>query len=320
MGTPPPDLAVSAQEGEQPAFGTTRPVRALVTGFRPARTFGSCLRLYLTRPLLLDGADLRSTGDRDAVAHFEYGSNKGCTRSMFVPRISSHLLAAWTRSKTSSPMPARCRIFQAPPAAVDPVPGWRSPQGTHGDSGTRSGMARVSRPDRHERARDFTCKQGDVFIWHAGLMHGGAPVQTHGRTRKSFVIHYSTAATCHARSAPYGFTPPTVGPMNACEPTSSHKKDARLTHRYADNCEIVGLGAGPLGPARCSAGYPLSRRSLSRARTSGRRPRSSSTRTRRARPRASCTRRRITRRPARPARRRGRGRPAATARSSRPRR
>jgi ectoine hydroxylase len=36
----------------------------------------------------------------------------------------------------------------------------------------------------------FLAKKGDVFIWHANLVHGGSPVSDHQLTRKSMVIHY----------------------------------------------------------------------------------------------------------------------------------
>ncbi len=35
-------------------------------------------------------------------------------------------------------------------------------------------------------------KKGDVLLWHAALAHGGSPVHDAERTRKSFVIHFST--------------------------------------------------------------------------------------------------------------------------------
>ena len=38
--------------------------------------------------------------------------------------------------------------------------------------------------------RVFLAKKGDVFIWHANLVHGGMPVANPGLTRKSMVIHY----------------------------------------------------------------------------------------------------------------------------------
>jgi phytanoyl-CoA hydroxylase len=36
----------------------------------------------------------------------------------------------------------------------------------------------------------FSAKKGDVLIWHADLMHGGAPIQDPTRTRKSLVAHF----------------------------------------------------------------------------------------------------------------------------------
>lgn len=36
----------------------------------------------------------------------------------------------------------------------------------------------------------FYAKKGDVFIWHANLIHGGMPIIDKSLTRKSMVIHY----------------------------------------------------------------------------------------------------------------------------------
>ena len=36
----------------------------------------------------------------------------------------------------------------------------------------------------------FLPKKGDVIIWHANLIHGGAPVTDPSLTRKSMVVHY----------------------------------------------------------------------------------------------------------------------------------
>ncbi|MBC7828686.1 MAG: phytanoyl-CoA dioxygenase family protein [Chitinophagaceae bacterium] len=38
--------------------------------------------------------------------------------------------------------------------------------------------------------REFHACKGDVFIWHANLVHGGAPIQNKALTRKSMVVHY----------------------------------------------------------------------------------------------------------------------------------
>lgn len=36
----------------------------------------------------------------------------------------------------------------------------------------------------------FKAKKGDMFIWHANLLHGGEPHQNKTRTRKSMVLHF----------------------------------------------------------------------------------------------------------------------------------
>jgi len=38
--------------------------------------------------------------------------------------------------------------------------------------------------------KEFLAKKGDVLIWHANLVHGGAPIVDNNSTRKSMVIHY----------------------------------------------------------------------------------------------------------------------------------
>jgi phytanoyl-CoA hydroxylase len=40
------------------------------------------------------------------------------------------------------------------------------------------------------RERRFLAKKGDVFIWHADLVHGGSPIADENRTRASLVCHY----------------------------------------------------------------------------------------------------------------------------------
>jgi len=44
----------------------------------------------------------------------------------------------------------------------------------------------------------FLARKGDVFIWHANLMHGGEPHSDKAQTRKSMVFHYfSRAHICY---------------------------------------------------------------------------------------------------------------------------
>jgi ectoine hydroxylase-related dioxygenase (phytanoyl-CoA dioxygenase family) len=38
--------------------------------------------------------------------------------------------------------------------------------------------------------KEFLANKGDVLIWHANLIHGGAPIVNKNLTRKSMVVHY----------------------------------------------------------------------------------------------------------------------------------
>jgi ectoine hydroxylase-related dioxygenase (phytanoyl-CoA dioxygenase family) len=40
--------------------------------------------------------------------------------------------------------------------------------------------------------RRLFARKGDVFVWHAALVHGGSPARNPELTRKSFVAHYSS--------------------------------------------------------------------------------------------------------------------------------
>src|SRR4051812_22332700 len=42
----------------------------------------------------------------------------------------------------------------------------------------------------HLKEKKFLPKKGDFLIWHANLLHGGAPITKQGKTRKSIVCHY----------------------------------------------------------------------------------------------------------------------------------
>lgn len=52
----------------------------------------------------------------------------------------------------------------------------------------------------------FLGRKGDVFLWHAQLVHGGEPIADTGRTRRSLVTHY------WARDDLNGFEVETIAP------------------------------------------------------------------------------------------------------------
>ncbi len=49
------------------------------------------------------------------------------------------------------------------------------------------------------KQRRFLARKGDVFIWHADLVHGGSPIRDAGRTRASMVCHYFGESDCRER-------------------------------------------------------------------------------------------------------------------------
>lgn len=49
------------------------------------------------------------------------------------------------------------------------------------------------------KERAFLARKGDVFIWHADLVHGGAPIVDPSLTRSSLVCHYFGETDCIER-------------------------------------------------------------------------------------------------------------------------
>jgi phytanoyl-CoA hydroxylase len=149
--------------------------------------------------------------DQPAIAfqslYFEFGSAQALHRDpMFVvTRPASHMVAAWIALEDISPdsgplayVPGSHRLpwFAFEEDSIVLVP--RVPQERRQEYAefTNKNMAAAG-----FEPVTFTCKRGDVFLWHAGLVHGGSDIQNPERTRKSFVVHYSTAANYTERTA-----------------------------------------------------------------------------------------------------------------------
>jgi phytanoyl-CoA hydroxylase len=141
--------------------------------------------------------------------YFEYGSQQALHRDpMFVvTEPPSHLLASWVALEDITP--------ESGPLAYVPqshhLPWFEFVEGSGSvvcgqkiGTGRRAEFAENNRATIRERGLEvlpFTCKRGDVFIWHAGLVHGGTQIQDRAKTRKSFVTHYCTAANKSQRKA-----------------------------------------------------------------------------------------------------------------------
>jgi len=66
-------------------------------------------------------------------------------------------------------------------------------KGHHGDYGEYNTILQTTLrmcEERGLKTERFMAKKGDVLIWHADLMHGGAPIEDPTRTRKSLVAHF----------------------------------------------------------------------------------------------------------------------------------
>jgi phytanoyl-CoA hydroxylase len=139
--------------------------------------------------------------------YFEYGSMQAMHRDpMFVPVWPvSNLVAAWIAlediTADSGPlmyMPGshRCPWYEFKPDSIEFAPNLPLEE-RQKFTQWMFDMMRIYGLER----QTFTCKRGDVLIWHTGLMHGGMAIDDPGKTRKSFVVHYSTAADYPGRTA-----------------------------------------------------------------------------------------------------------------------
>jgi hypothetical protein len=108
--------------------------------------------------------------------------------------------------------------------------------------------------------QEFTCARGDTFIWHAGLLHGGRAVTNPASTRKSFVVHYSTAAHYTSRTLDMHVRSDAGG-------APAWKKVSGTTSDRIERNGCIGLDA-PLRGVRCErpgptpSGASLPRRAL----------------------------------------------------------
>ena len=150
--------------------------------------------------------------DRKAVAfqslYFQFGSEQGLHRDpMFVvTEPPSHLIASWIALEDITPecgpllyVPGSHRMpwfeFDDDTVALGKKAGAR-------DKRVDWALQRKKLIDEmHLEVKAFTAKRGEVFLWHSGLLHGGARVENPSSTRKSFVVHYSTATTYRSRHA-----------------------------------------------------------------------------------------------------------------------
>jgi phytanoyl-CoA hydroxylase len=205
----PADLAISLFDG--PTAFSDYDGRVRNVGYRIPDLHshsGHALDLYL-HPTMFRMVEL--IYDQPAISfqslYFEYGSQQALHRDPMyvVTDPAAHLLASWVALEDIVPesgplayVPKSHRLpwFEFEPDTV--VCGQKVPKEQ------REAFEDWKRETIRARELDveaFTCRRGDAFIWHAGLLHGGSRIGDRERTRKSFVVHYCTAANYASRGA-----------------------------------------------------------------------------------------------------------------------
>lgn len=133
--------------------------------------------------------------------YFEWGSGQALHRDPMHVYTSppAHLIGAWIALEDIGPdcgpltyVPGSHRLpyYQFSPGE------YRVEHGRHGEEDIRRAEAFDLEQCRRRGLEPelFTCRRGDVLLWHASLLHGGAPVRDPRLTRKSLVVHFSTRA------------------------------------------------------------------------------------------------------------------------------
>jgi phytanoyl-CoA hydroxylase len=207
----PVDLAVAAKSGDRVSFRDIDEAHRDI-GYRVADLHShtrTAFDLYL-HPEVFRIVEL--IFDQKAVAfqslYFQFGSEQGLHRDpMFVvTEPPSHLVASWIALEDIT---LECGpLLYVPRSHRMP---WFEFEHDTVALGKKSGAQdkRVEWAlDRKKlieemnlEVTEFTAKRGDVFLWHSGLLHGGAPVKNPDSTRKSYVVHYSTAESYTSRHA-----------------------------------------------------------------------------------------------------------------------
>jgi phytanoyl-CoA hydroxylase len=141
---------------------------------------------------------------------FQYGSAQALHRDpVFVQTAEAgHLIAAWIAVEDidprSGPLVYIPRSHRLPPYEYKPGV-YRFDSRILNDEhlAAEQQWLREQMEARGLKREVFTPRKGEVLFWHAGLYHGGEAIQDMERTRKSFVIHYSSRRTHHVAACTF---------------------------------------------------------------------------------------------------------------------
>ena len=226
----PADLAISLFDG--PTAFSDYDGRVRNVGYRIPDLHSHsahALDLYL-HPTLFRMVEL--IYDQPAISfqslYFEYGSQQALHRDPMyvVTDPPSHLLASWVAlediSPDSGPLAYVPTSHRLPWFEFDARHGGVRAEGPGGEAGSssRNGSARRIR-DRGLDVKAFTCRRGDAFIWHAGLLHGGTPDRRPGADAEELrraLLHGRQLRVARARAC--ACETATVGGANIAAPTT----------------------------------------------------------------------------------------------------
>jgi ectoine hydroxylase-related dioxygenase (phytanoyl-CoA dioxygenase family) len=102
------------------------------------------------------------------------------------------LAAAWVALEDVRPRSGEFQYVPGSHALPEVLVGGAS-KAHHGDFAAYYAVLERTRAMCAERGlatESFLARKGDVLIWHADLMHGGAPIADRSLTRKSLVAHF----------------------------------------------------------------------------------------------------------------------------------
>ncbi len=142
--------------------------------------------------------------------YFEFGSEQAMHRDPMFVRTSppSHFVAVWVAldeiTEDNGPILAVPGSHRAPwyEFERDTIVLEKTDPATHASRRSGWQQHRIEMLDRLGLSIEpQLCAAGEVLVWHGGLIHGGAQVGRPATTRRSLLIHFSTASRYLERRA-----------------------------------------------------------------------------------------------------------------------
>lgn len=97
----------------------------------------------------------------------------------------------------------------------------------------------------------FLARKGDLFIWHALLLHGGSPINNPELTRQSLVTHYWPQRECEPPYGPWDLRPGPGGWWIHRPPLDvpTRERRSRRTEAVAEEIDFPGSITPKVGPS-----------------------------------------------------------------------